>query len=55
MKTVDELLHEMVSRTASDLHIKAGSPPVVRVDGELHLLDEPVLSPRTPRTPPRRS
>ncbi len=45
MKTVDELLHEMVTRTASDLHIKAGSPPVVRVDGELHLLDEPVLSP----------
>ncbi|MGD0997252.1 MAG: PilT/PilU family type 4a pilus ATPase [Thermoleophilia bacterium] len=45
MKTVDELLHEMVSRTASDLHIKAGSPPVVRVDGELHLLDEPVLTP----------
>ena len=45
MKTVDELLHEMVTRTASDLHIKAGSPPVVRVDGDLHLLDEPVLSP----------
>jgi twitching motility protein PilT len=45
VKTVDELLHEMVSRTASDLHIKAGSPPVVRVDGELHLLDEPVLTP----------
>ena len=45
MKTVDELLHEMVSRNASDLHIKAGSPPVVRIDGELHLLDEPPLSP----------
>ncbi len=45
MKTVDELLNEMVSRNASDLHIKAGSPPVVRVDGELHLLDEPVLTP----------
>jgi twitching motility protein PilT len=45
VKTVDELLNEMVSRTASDLHIKAGSPPVVRVDGELHLLDEPVLTP----------
>jgi len=45
VKTVDELLNEMVSRNASDLHIKAGSPPVVRVDGELHLLDEPVLSP----------
>ena len=45
MKTVDELLNIMVSRNASDLHIKAGSPPVVRVDGELELLDEPALSP----------
>ena len=45
MKTVDELLHQMVARGASDLHIKAGSPPVVRVDGDLHLLDEPVLTP----------
>ena len=45
MKTVDELLNEMVSRNASDLHIKAGSPPVIRVDGELHLLDEAVLTP----------
>jgi twitching motility protein PilT len=45
VKTVDELLQAMVSRNASDLHIKAGSPPVVRVDGELELLDEPALSP----------
>jgi twitching motility protein PilT len=45
VKTVDELLTEMVSRNASDLHVKAGSPPVIRVDGELHLLDEAVLNP----------
>jgi len=45
VKTVDELLNEMVSRNASDLHVKAGSPPVIRVDGELHLLDEAVLNP----------
>ena len=46
MKTVDELLHQMVARGASDLHIKAGSPPVIRVDGELRLLDEPASDAR---------
>ena len=35
----------MMARTASDLHIKAGSPPVIRVDGELVLLDEPPMTP----------
>ena len=55
MKTVDELLNEMVSRNASDLHVKAGSPPVVRVDGELQLLDEPPLSPEDTKDAPRRS
>ena len=45
MRPIDELLSEMMARTASDLHIKAGSPPVIRVDGELALLDEPPLTP----------
>ena len=45
MKPIDELLSEMMARNASDLHIKAGSPPVIRVDGELVLLDEPPLTP----------
>ena len=45
MKPIDELLQEMIARNASDLHIKAGSPPVIRVDGELLLLDEPPLTP----------
>ena len=45
MKPIDELLSEMMARNASDLHIKAGSPPVIRVDGELLLLDEPPLTP----------
>jgi len=35
----------MVARGASDLHIKAGSPAVIRVDGELHLLDLPPMTP----------
>ena len=45
MKPIDDLLSEMMARNASDLHIKAGSPPVIRVDGELALLDEPALTP----------
>ena len=45
MKPIDDLLSEMMTRSASDLHIKAGSPPVIRVDGELFLTDEPPLTP----------
>ena len=45
MKPIDELLQEMTSRKASDLHMKAGSPPVIRVDGELFLLDAPPMTP----------
>ena len=45
MKPIDDLLSEMMARNASDLHIKAGSPPVIRVDGELALMDEPPLTP----------
>ena len=45
MRPIDELLSEMMGRNASDLHIKAGSPPVIRVDGELALLDDPPLTP----------
>jgi twitching motility protein PilT len=32
---IDELLHRMVKEGASDLHIRAPSPPVLRVDGRL--------------------
>lgn len=45
MNTMDELLQIMVQAGASDLHVKAGSPPVLRVDGELKPLDVPALSP----------
>jgi twitching motility protein PilT len=45
VKPIDELLSEMMTRNASDLHLKAGSPPVLRVDGELALMDEPPLTP----------
>ena len=33
--SIDELLAAMVERDASDLHVTAGSPPVVRVNGHL--------------------
>jgi twitching motility protein PilT len=39
-----DILHEVQQREASDLHLAAGSPPVVRVHGELQPLDAPPLS-----------
>ena len=42
---IDDLLRVATNYGASDLHIKAGSPPVMRVDGELRpILDTPRLS-----------
>ena len=34
------VLEKMIAARASDLHLKAGTPPVVRVDGILYTLDE---------------
>lgn len=45
MKNVSELLQIMAEKDASDLHLKTGSPPVMRINGELHLLDEPAITP----------
>jgi twitching motility protein PilT len=45
MKSIDELLSQVARAGASDLHIKVGSPPMIRVDGELGNLDEPPCSP----------
>ncbi len=45
MKKIEKLLQIMVERGASDLHLKAGSPPVVRVDGELYMLGEDKIMP----------
>ena len=43
---LDELFRTMVEMKASDLHISAGSPPMVRHDGEIFILpDRPVLGP----------
>ena len=45
MKNIDELLLQVKEAGASDLHLKVGSPPIIRVDGELSELDEPTCSP----------
>ncbi|MEA2553179.1 MAG: twitching motility protein PilT [Fimbriimonadaceae bacterium] len=43
--TIDNLLRDLVQRDASDLHLKAGEPPVMRVRGDLIRADYPVISP----------
>ncbi len=45
MPTLEELLRATVELDGSDLHVTAGSPPQVRVDGELRTLDLPRLGP----------
>jgi len=37
--SIDELLEHMVGRNASDLHVTTGTPPVIRVRGEVERLD----------------
>lgn len=39
------LLERMVKEESSDLHLKAGSPPVLRIDGKLRVIKEEPLSP----------
>jgi len=42
---IDKLLHTVVARKASDLHITVGQPPVIRVDGRMIKLETKVLEP----------
>jgi twitching motility protein PilT len=44
------VLQEMVRRNASDLHLKVGRPPTIRVDGELEPLDQAALKPEDLKT-----
>ena len=39
------VLQQMVQRNASDLHLKVGRPPTLRIDGEMTSLDMPPLKP----------
>src|SRR5881628_400157 len=42
---MDDLLQVVVDEGASDLHIRVGVPPVIRLHGSLVPLDLPVLKP----------
>ncbi|NCB32309.1 MAG: PilT/PilU family type 4a pilus ATPase [Erysipelotrichia bacterium] len=44
MKTIDELIRQASSMNASDVHLAAGVPPKVRIDGELQSLEEQALT-----------
>jgi twitching motility protein PilT len=44
---IPELLEQVLDRGASDLHLTAGAPPVIRLHGELERLDDyPILTPK---------
>jgi twitching motility protein PilT len=42
--SIDALLRELVDKDASDLHLKCGEPPVMRIRGDLHRANYPALS-----------
>jgi twitching motility protein PilT len=44
------VLEAMVKRNGSDLHLKVGRPPTVRIDGELTALELPALKPEDLRS-----
>lgn len=41
---IKDLLHLMIEKKASDLHLKEGRPPLFRIDGKLQPLDMAILS-----------
>lgn len=47
MQYIDELLHRVVEKGASDLHLRVPSPPVMRIDGQLVVQDD--LAPLKPK------
>lgn len=40
---LDVLLEELVLREGSDLHLRYGEPPIIRIAGKLEKMDQPVL------------
>ena len=42
---LDRLLAYAVERGASDVHVKVGSPPFIRIDGRLERIEHPAVSP----------
>lgn len=45
MATLYDLLKQMIESGASDLHITTGTPPRLRVDGKLGIMEHPTLAP----------
>src|SRR6267154_2787080 len=43
--SMSDLLQLVVSEGASDLHIRVGTPPTIRVHGILHRVEGPMLAP----------
>jgi twitching motility protein PilT len=43
--SVNDYLRHMVEKKASDLHLKVGAPPIIRIDGLLHRTEFPKLGP----------
>ena len=43
--TIEQLLQILVERRGSDLHLSAGSPPRIRIDGDLIATEHDVLNP----------
>ena len=44
MSDINSLLKLTQDKKASDLHITAGKPPILRINGELTVTDLPVLT-----------
>src|SRR6185295_8186035 len=42
---IDDLLRLLVEREASDLHMRVGEPPIMRIHGKLVRTEFPVLEP----------
>jgi twitching motility protein PilT len=45
MVAVNDFLRHMVEKKASDLHLKVGAPPIVRIDGILQRTEYPKMGP----------
>src|SRR5215510_16492981 len=43
MAKIDAFFNLMFEQKASDLHLSAGNPPILRINGELHRVDFPSL------------
>jgi twitching motility protein PilT len=45
LAAVNDFLRHMVEKKASDLHLKVGAPPIIRIDGKLQRTEYPKMGP----------